>query len=241
MPERKVLEEIHIFAITDEGTLQDELGIYANGFWYDNHYYGIVTIGDQIWLAENLNTGIRISSLNDPSDNDIIEKYCYDDDERNCDTYGGLYTWDEMMDYHPSDSGAIGITQGICPDGWHIPTYLESPMHPDFMEVVEAHRGGMFKDTGTIEAGTGLWLSPNEGATNETGFSGLPGGYFDSKNVLFDQIDGSANYHTSTLRPDIYEFICTYGWCLVYIANSLAPRSFPTFVAFSVRCIKDPD
>ncbi len=49
--------------------------------------------------------------------NGIIEKYCYDDNTSNCDTYGGLYQWEEMMQY-VTTPGA----QGICPDGWHLPT-----------------------------------------------------------------------------------------------------------------------
>ena len=54
------------------------------------------------------------------ANNGVIEKYCYNDDPNNCNTYGGLYQWNEAMQY-VTTQGA----QGICPSGWHIPTYAK--------------------------------------------------------------------------------------------------------------------
>ena len=82
----------------------------------DGKIYGTVQIGSQCWMSENLNIGTRINSGVIMTDNDTIEKYCYDNLEANCDTSGGLYRWDEMMQYVTTDS-----TQGICPKGWHLP------------------------------------------------------------------------------------------------------------------------
>jgi len=83
----------------------------------DGQTYNIIQIGDQCWMAENLNIGVQIDGLQTMSDNSIIEKYCYDDDSSNCETYGGLYQWNEMMQYEIAQS-----RQGICPDGWHLPS-----------------------------------------------------------------------------------------------------------------------
>jgi len=74
----------------------------------DGQFYNTVLIGDQCWMAENLNIGDRIDGINDQLDNATLEKYCYDDLETNCDTYGGLYLWDEMMEYTTTPG-----TQGI--------------------------------------------------------------------------------------------------------------------------------
>jgi uncharacterized protein (TIGR02145 family) len=84
---------------------------------YEGITYNTVQIFNQCWLKENLNVGTMISGSSEMEDNQIIEKYCYNNDPVNCDEYGGLYQWDEVMQYQ-NDPGV----QGICPEGWHIPT-----------------------------------------------------------------------------------------------------------------------
>jgi uncharacterized protein (TIGR02145 family) len=82
--------------------------------------YNTVLIGDQCWMAENLNIGEMINGIEEMTNNGIIEKYCYNDSSLNCDTYGGLYQWNEMMQYITDTA-----RQGICPAGWHLPTDYE--------------------------------------------------------------------------------------------------------------------
>ncbi|MCK5838660.1 MAG: hypothetical protein KAG99_02370, partial [Bacteroidales bacterium] len=84
---------------------------------YEGQTYSIVAIGTQCWMAENLNVGTRIDGVDEQTDNPTLEKYCYNDLESNCDIYGGLYQWNEMMQYVTTEGA-----QGICPSGWHIPT-----------------------------------------------------------------------------------------------------------------------
>ncbi len=84
---------------------------------YKGQTYEIIGIGNQCWMAENINVGQRIDGNQEMKNNSTIEKYCYSDNEINCNEYGGLYQWDEMMQYTTQE----GI-QGICPEGWHIPT-----------------------------------------------------------------------------------------------------------------------
>ena len=84
---------------------------------YEGQDYETILIGTQCWMAENLNVGVRIDGDQEPTDNGQAEKYCYDDDESNCDIYGGLYNWDEVMNYDTAEGG-----QGLCPSGWHMPT-----------------------------------------------------------------------------------------------------------------------
>ncbi|MFA6308038.1 MAG: FISUMP domain-containing protein [Patescibacteria group bacterium] len=82
--------------------------------------YTTVQIGNQCWMAENLNTGTMLASASiDPSDDGTIQKWCYSDTSSNCNSYGGLYDIVELLAYNTSDS------QGICPAGWHIPTEAE--------------------------------------------------------------------------------------------------------------------
>lgn len=83
----------------------------------DDQVYGTIQMGSQVWMTDNLNYGKRIDGMYNSGNNSIVEKYCYDDDVYNCDYYGGLYQWTEMMDYLTVES-----SQGICPSGWHIPS-----------------------------------------------------------------------------------------------------------------------
>lgn len=84
---------------------------------YGLKVYNTVLIGSQCWLKESLNIGTMIFGVQSQLDNGTIEKYCFDDNPSNCNTYGGLYQWGEAMNY----SSQIGA-QGICPSGWHIPS-----------------------------------------------------------------------------------------------------------------------
>jgi len=141
----------------------------------DNQEYTTVLIGTQCWMAENLNVGTMIQGANNQTNNGIIEKYCYDNSTANCDVYGGLYQWDELMEYVTTPG-----VRGICPDGWHIPTddewcSLEQFVDPIIICSESGWRGvdggGKLKEEGTIH-----WMSPNTGATNSSGFTALPGG-----------------------------------------------------------------
>lgn len=101
----------------------------------DSQSYDTTRIGDQCWMAENLNYGTRVdgSANQADADGEIIEKYCYGDDPDLCLTGGGLYQWHTALalpqacDNHLATEPCIVSTpsQGICPDGWHLPTFEE--------------------------------------------------------------------------------------------------------------------
>jgi len=84
-------------------------------------------------MAENINVGTKIAGTSSQTNNATLEKYCYSDSEANCTTDGGLYQWDEAMQYASSCNGSgappndacSSPVQGICPDGWHIPSHYE--------------------------------------------------------------------------------------------------------------------
>lgn len=108
----------------------------SDTFVYGGETYGILLFGEQCWMDRNLNIGTMISRTSAQTDNSVVEKYCYMDDPDNCTTNhpnrpdGGLYTWDEAMQYDTNEGA-----QGICPLGWHIPRdsdwyYLENYIDP---------------------------------------------------------------------------------------------------------------
>jgi len=199
---------------------------------YEGQSYTTVLIGTQCWMAENLNVGVMINSTSGgflQTDNDIIERYCYENDITYCDTYGGLYEWPEAMQYMATEGA-----QGICPEGWHLPTDGEWTTLSDYLGGASV-AGGKMKSTGTIEEGTGLWDAPNTGATNISGFTGLPGGYRDGYYGIFNSLGGSGGFWSSSQWE-------TYGgWYrgLSYSLADLYRYIFNQNYGFSIRCLKD--
>lgn len=84
---------------------------------YAGQTYPTVQIGGQCWMAKSLNLGTMIHGSNSQANNNIIEKYCYGNNSSNCDTYGAIYQWNELMQYTTIESA-----QGLCPTGWHLPS-----------------------------------------------------------------------------------------------------------------------
>jgi uncharacterized protein (TIGR02145 family) len=187
--------------------------------WHDGKRYNTVVIGTQCWLRENLDVGTMINRNVIPSDNGVIEKYCYDDDPNMCDIYGGLYQWEEAMQY----SMLLGA-QGICPNGWHIPTV------PEFDELAAAvgYDGNALKAFG-VGGGAGA-------GTNTSGFSALLAGER-SYVPPYDFID-----------LDVYTHYYSSDENGVYLVESIGlGATTSTIVDYasrkdggvSIRCIKD--
>jgi uncharacterized protein (TIGR02145 family) len=131
----------------------------------DGQVYPTVQIGSQCWMKKNLNIGsvIEIHVNQDPTK---FEKWCYGNVSGNCDEYGGLYQWDEVM----QGSTQIGV-QGICPPGWHVPTDGEYATLTYYLGGYDL-AGQKMKEAGFVH-----WDPPNTAANDSSGFSGLPGGY----------------------------------------------------------------
>jgi uncharacterized protein (TIGR02145 family) len=187
----------------------------------DGQFYNTAIIDGHCWMAENLNIGSRIDGLAEQTDNVIFEKYCYNDDEANCDVYGGLYQWNEMMQYTTQQD-----TQGICPDGWHISAGVDWTMITDFLGG-EYVAGGKMKEKGNFH-----WFSPNTGATNESGFTALAGGIRGS--------DGSFNYlHSFANFWSSAEQGANASWyrALAYSSPNIYAFNTDKNYGFSVRCI----
>ncbi len=133
----------------------------------DGNVYKTVTIGVQVWMAENLKTihyrnGDAIPCVTNITEceNLTTGAYCYyGNDPNNAITYGHLYNW-----------YAVNDCRTIAPAGWHIPSDYEWQTLVDLIGGDEV-AGGKMKETGTSH-----WNSPNTGATNKSGFSALPGG-----------------------------------------------------------------
>jgi uncharacterized protein (TIGR02145 family) len=190
--------------------------------------YNTVQIGTQCWLRENLNVGTRIDGNENQTDNGIIEKYCPEDIPANCKIYGGLYQWDEMMQYVITQGA-----KGVCPTGWHIPTDSEWTKLISYLGG-ETTAGGKMKYKGTIEAGTGLWSAPNAGSTNISGFTVLPAGGRDYSGS-YDPLGFFAYFWASTVGGTTET---PWSRNLNYNYENVSRMSPSKSYGLSVRCIK---
>ena len=207
----------------------------------DDQVYRIVKIGEQWWMMENLNIGIRINGIEETTDNGIIEKYCYDNDTNNCKVYGGLYKWNEMMDYYPSNNDNPGITRGICPIGWRLPTdeeWKELEMYLGMSKTDADGTGWRGTDEGCKmkEAGTTHWNGPNTGSTNSSGFTALPGGYRNRNGHFFGMGYGNQFWSSTEHGSDSaqYRVLSTYD-------SNVGRDKDGKGNGFSVRCARDID
>jgi uncharacterized protein (TIGR02145 family) len=204
-------------------------GIVSNpgaGVTYNGYTYSSVVLGNgQEWMSENLRTtnyrnGDPIpTGLNDATWGSTTSgAYAiYDNDNANDVIYGKLYNW-----------YAVADARAVCPIGWHVPTDGEWTMLTDYLGG-EGVAGGKMKTTGTQ-----YWLSPNTAATNESGFSGLPGGsrYY---NGGFGNV-GSLGYWWSSS-----EGFTGGAWAriLYYDDGGASQSSINKQSGFFVRCIRD--
>jgi len=199
----------------EEGTVTD----------IDGNTYQTVKIGNQWWMAENLKVinyrnGNAIPNITDRGEwiNLTTGAYCiYGNDINNSATYGMLYNWYSVKD-----------SREIAPTGWHIPTRQE--WETLIYSYLDGEVGGKMKETGTLH-----WNSPNTGATNESGFSALPGGVRQGGYALDSYNMGSAAYFWSTTGSgNAYGIRIDYDSPFVSLFSEGDPN-----LGFSVRCVRD--
>jgi len=187
----------------------------------DGQQYTTVLIGSQCWMAKNLNIGQQISGTQIPGNNQIIEKYCYGDTLGACNIYGGMYMWDELMQYVTTES-----TQGICPNGWHIPSDNE-------WKILEVSLGMTQSEADLSNTWRGAHIGTALKAGGSSGFDALLGGGRWS-NGAYMFINQMGYYWTSTESG-------ANAWrrCLSASDNTVGRwDTFSKVFAFHVRCVK---
>ena len=192
----------------------------------DNNNYPVVEIGTQIWMAENLKTikyrdGTVIPNVTDNTawSNLTTGAYCdYDNDPGNGTIYGKLYNWHAAVEIH-----------NLCPTGWHV------PIHDEWLLLNTYLGDGLIAGGKLKETGTTSWDPPNTDATNETGFTALPGGYRTGYQVAFKDIKKEASWQSASEIDGLN----SYGACTVYNYGYLATVKGNKQNGFSIRCIKD--
>ena len=174
----------------------------------DGQAYPTVQLGNKCWMAKNLNVGTFIYGVGNQENNYIIEKYCYSNITSNCTQFGGMYQWREMMNYD-----TIEGSQGICPEGWHLPT------DGDWDTIIALYPG---------TAGTALQ------AGGASGFNALLGGWVYNCSK-FRQMNYQGYYWSSG------SYWGLYGWARMFtlFTNSISHLYKSKDDGMYVRCIKD--
>jgi uncharacterized protein (TIGR02145 family) len=206
----------------------------------DGNIYNTVMIGNQEWMAENLKVTHYRNS--DPISTDYsntewsnltsgaFSVYPWNNDGgafATCDgdcseIYGNLYNWYTVDD-----------DRGICPEGWHVPYVEEWEQLRNYLGGNEF--GGVLKSNGTIQVGNGLWYDPNSGATNETGFTGIPGGYRHYNGDYYE-----TGYHGFFWSSTFYSLTnSAYTYYLSYNNLNFSFNTQERNQGRSIRCVKD--
>ena len=176
----------------------------------DSSVYDYVQIGDQTWMAENLNYDYNEGTAN---------SYCYDDDTANCTTYGRLYTWAAAMD--------------ACPEGWHLPDTTEWNTLESY--VAKTISGGEDSVGYALKSKSG-WTEYNDktGGSDAFGFGALPAGYRYGEGT-FGYVQRNADFWSSTedSASDAYLLDLAYNYMDLFMDYSSKDE------ALSVRCVKD--
>jgi uncharacterized protein (TIGR02145 family) len=201
----------------------------------DNNVYNTVKIGTQVWMAENLKTtkyndGTAIPNITDNTAWATLTTGAYSDysnTSSNSNTYGRLYNW-YAVDNNSATKAASNSGKSVCPTGWHIPNDAEWTTLTTYLGG-ESVSGGKLKEIGLTH-----WITPNTGATNETGFTALPGGvriYFGA----YSNIGISGSWWSSNESSSTYPWIRFMGFDSASVVRSDSNKLF----GFSVRCLRD--
>ena len=204
----------------------------------DGNIYSTVEIGTQIWMLENLKVthypnGDVIPLVTDNTswknlaDNNTDDAYSYYNNNASgeANAYGVLYTYAAAIgDNWTKDNTA---NQGVCPDGWHLPTDAEWTILTDYLGD---KAGDKMREIGTTH-----WNSPNTGADNSSGFTALPGGYRNSGNGGCDFL-GSNGYFWSATEDNAVK-----AWLLLLNCSSSEVFRYDRNKSngVSVRCLRD--
>jgi uncharacterized protein (TIGR02145 family) len=197
----------------------------------DGNYYNIITIGSQVWMVENLkvttyNDGTPIRLITDPAEWDTLttSAYCWYDNDgaRYKNIYGSLYYLGRnTYPYHNPY-----WSRNVCPIGWKL------PQSNDLSTLFQPY-GGEDSTAGALkEIGTVHWLSPNTGATNESGFTALPGGFRETDGT-FKNIGYEGSFWTMDLNTPSSPLLAYHLFAdtIAVIIRSSAVRGY------SARCL----
>lgn len=220
----KACASIFLFLLISSASAQVNITASGTVTDIDGNEYETVRIGNQLWMVENL----RVTHY---SNGDPVPNVRNDNEWASLETgaysiymnfrlfariYGALYNWYAVED-----------ERGLCPAGWRVPDYN------DWWELILSLDGKNVAG-GKLKSTSRRWRRPNEGATNETGFNALPGGYRYA-NGRFHYLGSYGDWWTSSAFDNSYAWFKT----IAYDGGDIEEGTFHMRNGLSVRCIKD--
>ena len=229
VPDSSVTNEIQVLSISNDTIYLSEGGFVQLPISnpgpimdIDGNVYGTIQIGEQVWMKENLKTSRYNTGSPIPNEVDEVNwsglstgAWCfYNNDGNNNGIYGKLYNWYAVE------------TGNLCPSGWHVPTDAEWNILTDTLGGLSI-AGGKLKELGTVH-----WDSPNTGATDDVGFTALPGG---ARSSSFGNVGGNGYWWSASPGSS------NNSWSRFLNLYDASVRRFSSNKrnGFSIRCLRD--
>lgn len=204
----------------------------------NNKVYRTIVIGNQTWMAQNLNYVTQKGFADDGKGS-----WCYEDNSENCSKYGRMYNWNAVVGKTDDECGYRQVcdvgdgVQGVCPDGWHVPSSTE------WQNLFDAV-GGM-ENAGTVLKSKKGWAPPIVGldgnGEDNFGFAVLPGGDYNESQFYGE--GGYAQFWSSSEVGSEYVFGPDYAYNYIFYSthSNVVGDNYDKFFAFYIRCVKNAD
>jgi len=202
-----------------------------NTFIKEEYSYKSVVIGTREWMSEDLKNnffcnGDPIPEIREVSQWTSLKSAAwvyYNNDQLNNETFGKLYNW-----------YAVNDKRNICPCGWHVPSYGEWEQLTEYLGGLD-EAGGKMKSIGTIQSNNGLWYEPNTGATNSSGFSGIPNGARGDNGAFGGNPTNGYWWMSTEYSPN------PEAWFIGLSSNNekVFRNALSKNYGYAVRCVKD--
>lgn len=205
---------------------------------YDGNIYNTVQIGNQCWMRENLRTTHYADGTSIPVASTFSDIACLYVPDGNPDTCGYLYNWTALMHNASSSSTNPSGVQGVCPNGWHVPSSTEWTQLANYLSMYHICGSNNTNIAKSLASPSG-WNTYSETCTvgndqdsnNSTGFSAFPVGFF----IYYNQLGGCACLWSATEINSV--FACYLS--LWYNRATMSNEEVMKYCGLSVRCLRD--
>ena len=199
----------------------------------DGRSYATVGVGLHCWMADNLNYGVFTESTRPGSvavDDGVAQRTCYDNDPDNCELYGGLYEWSEVMDFAASSNSDPSGVQGICPDGWEVPSDAA-------YQDLERSLGMAAWEADLLDDWRGSPVGALLKDGGGSGFGGLLAGWRDFETGTFKDIGFYGGLWTS--RADTEDPTESYNRGLLDPWSTVGRYRYDARAGLALRCVEE--